>query len=309
VADSARNVVDWLGFASQDVQVTEKGELASRWALLASIALHAAVIASAFLRPLATAAPLRTDFWGGSTFDVPRVEDRGQGTSAEDEGETSREISTDGLDPSNAGPTPSPAAPPTANATATSGPSPSHRPKPGTHAAAAPNGSSLAGDRGSGGSGSFGAEAAAPGVRDLMTSFVRAIPIVASSDPVWSSLPLGPAGRVDVTLVLDDEGRPHIKAPFEPAVPAHLSRLVSKTLLVMASGRFAVPSAGASPGEQRLHIAVDLTQEAPPMQDLTSAGGAFGLRFEPPDEHRVSRAFFTLASGRRVEVSVRPAVR
>ena len=37
-----------------------------------------------------------------------------------------------------------------------------------------------------------------------------------------------------------------------------------------------------------------------------SSGGAFGLRSEPPDEHHVSRAFFTLASGRRVEVTVRP---
>jgi hypothetical protein len=75
--------------------------------------------------------------------------------------------------------------------------------------------------------------------------------------------------------------------------------------MVMASGRFAATAGGEAGAEQRLHIALALTQEAPPQQDLTAAGGAFGLRFEPPDEHHVSRAFFTLASGRRVEVSVR----
>jgi hypothetical protein len=35
-------------------------------------------------------------------------------------------------------------------------------------------------------------------------------------------------------------------------------------------------------------------------------GGVFALRFDPPDEHNVRHAFFTLASGRRVEVAVRP---
>jgi hypothetical protein len=181
-----------------------------------------------------------------------------------------------------------------------------HRANSGSHPPGAASSASSPSDRGSGGSGTFGAEAAAPGVRDLVASFARAIPMVASTDPIWPTLPLGPGGKVDVTLVLDEEGKPHLKAPFDSATPPHVVRLVNKTLIVMSSGRFAIPTGGAIAGEQRLHIAIDLTQQSAPMQDMTASGGQFGLRFEPPDEHHVSRAFFTLASGRRVEVSVRP---
>src|SRR5207253_2262912 len=49
----------------------------------------------------------------------------------------------------------------------------------------------------------FGAEGTAPGLRDLLLSFVRAIPSVASSDPAWATIPIGPAGSAELTLVLD----------------------------------------------------------------------------------------------------------
>jgi len=271
------------------------GEVASRWTLVASTALHGAVIALTFARtPSAAAAePMRADFWGGTTFEVPEVADRGQGIAAEP---PESEINTEGLDPANA--IPAPTATPTATSTST--PTPTRHPTGPSH-------SSSPGAPPSGGStpGTFGAEGSAPGVRDLLRSFVRALPIVASSDPIWATLPLGHAGAIDVTLVLDDAGRPHTKSPFEPSVPGHLARLVSKTLMVMASGRFASTAGGATGAEQRLHIALMLTQESAPGSDLGATGGAFGLRFEPPDDHQTSRAFFTLASGRRVEVSVR----
>jgi len=281
------------------------GEVASRWALLASIALHGAVVALAFARPpsAVAAGPVRADFWGGSTFEVP-VADTGQGSAAEPPSETKSEISTEGLDPSSGAQAPTPPAPAPATSTAPP-PSTSIRHAPHTGGSTAAGAASSEGGS-TGGTGTFGAEGSAPGVRDLVRSFVRAIPIVASSDPIWATLPLGAAGAVDVTLVLDEELRPHTKAPFESAIPQHLARLVNKTLLVMASGRFAVGAGGAAGAEQRLHIALAVTQESPPTQDLSAAGGAFGLRFEPPDDHQVSRAFFTLASGRRVEVSVRP---
>src|SRR5450432_1144966 len=53
----------------------EMGEVASRWTLVASTALHGAVIALTFARtPSAAAAePMRADFWGGTTFEVPEV--------------------------------------------------------------------------------------------------------------------------------------------------------------------------------------------------------------------------------------------
>jgi hypothetical protein len=142
-------------------------------------------------------------------------------------------------------------------------------------------------------------------VRDLLGSFVRAIPIVASSDPtVWSSLPLGPAGSADVTLSLDDEGKPHLARA--QSAPAHLRKLVQKTVSVMSGGRFGISTSEGIASEQKVHVAVTLTQQSAPSQDQAVSGGMFALRFDPPDEHNVRHAFFTLASGRRVEIAVKP---
>ena len=151
----------------------------------------------------------------------------------------------------------------------------------------------------------FGAEAADPGTRDLVRSFVRAIPAAASNDPEWATVPMGPAGSADLTLVLDSDAKPHVKEPIDPRVPAPLRRLIQKTMLVLSGGRFA--AAGEAPGSQRLRIAVSVTQLAPAPASEMQSGGAFGLGFEPPNDQRVSRAFFTLASGRHIEVTVRAA--
>jgi hypothetical protein len=258
--------------------------------------------------------------------------------------ETTSEINVEGADPSSvarspAGPlaavTTNPTAPSAPMAAPTAAPSDSDTPnaKPTASSTAAPSSTALAassprgkakgargraeagaaasanpgseGSTGSASSGAFGAEGAAAGVRDLVRSFVRAIPIVASSDPVWATLPLGAAGTAEVTLGMNGEGKPFASEPVESAAPAHLRRLVHKTLSVMAGGRFAVPTSDAPAAEQKLRIAIALTQQEPPADRDVASGGAFGLRFEPADAHHVSRAFFTLASGRRVEVSVR----
>jgi hypothetical protein len=133
------------------------------------------------------------------------------------------------------------------------------------------------------------------------------VPIVASGDPVWSTLPLGPAGSTDATLVLDEEGKPHVASALSG--PSHLQRLIQKTVSVMSGGRFGIAGADGVASEQKVHVTVLLTQEAAPTEDQSASGGVFALRFEPPDDHNVSHAFFTLASGRRVEVSVRPRSR
>ena len=289
---------------------------ASRWALVASIAIHLGVVGGPSIARMLgrqSAAP-RSDFWAGSTFEPPQEGDE-QGASTD---KITSEINVEEVnvstDTESAPATPlSPASPPApVNATAAADGSPSRSPaarRPKNSAArprsAVGSGATSAeAGRPAGGSGPFGAEGGAPGVRDLVRSFVRVLPIVASADPVWSTLPLGVAGGADVTLTLDDEGRASV-APFASSVPTYLRRLVNKGLSVMSSGRFAVgaQSAGAS---QRIHIGITLAQLNPPAADQMSSGGAFGLRFEPPDEHHVSRAFFTLASGRRVEVTVRP---
>jgi hypothetical protein len=271
------------------------------------------------------------DFWAGTTFEVPEhIGDLAWESPASEAFETTSEINVEGLDPSglsrsSADPAAAPTTPVKPAATATTstasddtahpavspvpqgkGKASARHPRVETRAAAAA--SATAGSTGSSGSassGTFGAEGAAAGVRDLVRSFVRAIPIVASSDPVWATLPLGAAGAAEVTLGLDGEGKPFAAQPLESAAPAHLRRLVHKTLTVMSGGRFGVPPSDAPAAEQKLRIAIALTQQDPPADRDVATGGAFSLRFEPADAHHVSRAFFTLASGRRVEVSVR----
>ena len=298
-------------------------DAASRWALLASLALHLGAFSVTLGR--GPRAPVQkatlTDFWAGTTFEVPEhVGDLAWEIPASEALESPSEINVEGIDPS--GPSriaPAPARAPTTTSTAEDGPkSPALSPAPhakgkaarqaraDAHApAAASAGPGSAGSNGSASSGTFGAEGAAAGVRDLVRSFVRAIPIVASSDPIWSSLPLGAAGSAEVTLGLDGDGKPFAAQPLESAAPAHLRRLVQKTLTVMSGGRFGVPPSDAPAAEQKLRIAIALTQQEPPPDRDVATGGAFSLRFEPADAHHVSRAFFTLASGRRVEVSVR----
>jgi hypothetical protein len=298
----------------------------SRWALLASLALHAAAFTLTFGRSPRTAivqAATLPDFWAGNTFEVPEhLGDLAFASAASEESKKSNEINTEGIDTSSSTRGGSERAS-TVKLSASPPPNPDGR-DPGTPTAASPRGKARgaghardpralasanpsagsSGSTGSASSGTFGAEGAAAGVRDLVRFFVRTMPIVASSDPVWGTLPLGAAGATEVTLGLDGAGKPFAAEPPESAAPAHLRRLIHKTLSVMSSGRFAPPPSDLPAAEQKLKIAIALTQQEPPGGDVGS-GGAFSLRFEPADAHHVSRAFFTLATGRRVEVSVR----
>ncbi|HMI85141.1 MAG TPA: hypothetical protein VK550_13670 [Polyangiaceae bacterium] len=296
-------------------------DTAARSALLASLALHATALTLSFGRgPRAMAEKATfTDFWAGNTFEVPElIGDLAWEAPASEALESSSEINAEGVDTSRS--TRTAPDPPTANPTTTADPTRAANPTAtalrakakgararaeARGAASANAGPTSAGSEGSASSGVFGGEGAAAGVRDLVRSFVRAIPIVASSDPVWATLPLGAAGSAEVTLGLNGEGKPFAAEPLESATPAHLRRLVHKTLSVMSSGRFGVPSSDVPAAEQKLRIAVAVTQQEAPADRDVASGGAFGLRFEPADAHHVSRAFFTLASGRRVEVSVR----
>src|SRR5262249_14007791 len=121
-------------------------------------------------------------------------------------------------------------------------------------------------------------------------------------DPEWATVPIGPAGSTELTLVLDAEAKPHAD-PIDPRVPAPLRRLIQKTLLVLSGGRFAISSDG--PTSERLRIAASVTQLAVPPGAEGQSGAVFGLGFEPPNDQRVSRAFFPLAPGRHVEAPVR----
>jgi hypothetical protein len=276
-------------------------EAVPRWAWIASLALHVGVIALGLLVPrLHVSRTFLSDFWAGKTFEVPDTPSEvGEGEAPSEPDESSNEINVDGLDLS---PNTQARLPPPSPAEGATAPAPPPRARVAARSTA--SSTAPAASHGSGPGGTFGAEGATPGVRDLLGAFVRTVPLVASADQAtWASLPLGAAGSADVTLVLDDEGKPRL-ASSSPA-PVHLRRLVTKTVSVMSGGRFGISSTEGIATEQKLRIAVTISQEGVPSQDQAVSGGLFALRFDPPDSHGVRHAAFTLGSGRHVDIAVR----
>jgi len=85
----------------------------SRWALFASLALHAGVIALGLMTPRLRVAPAwLTDFWGGKTFEVPESSsDTGEGDTPSNEDELANAINVEGVDTSTDTPPPTSPAP------------------------------------------------------------------------------------------------------------------------------------------------------------------------------------------------------
>ncbi|MFO0756846.1 MAG: hypothetical protein U0359_10155 [Byssovorax sp.] len=178
------------------------------------------------------------------------------------------------------------------------------KPKPASSASegpSAPGGEkNAAGDPGGGAAGesggSFGAEGPG-GVRDLGRAFTRAIPPAGQADPIWSSLPLGDAGTIEIMLTIDEGG--HIKGsvPLTESPPRHLLRLIERTMPLLEAGTFALQRGTVSAGTEVLRVHVSLHEGEP------SAGGdATGLSFA--FSRGKGTATFTQSSGRRVEVLV-----
>jgi hypothetical protein len=284
----------------------------SRWALLASVVLHLAVLAGPLLPGRGSVRQeARVDFWAGTTFEPSEVAEPGAAVAALAGGAPAQaqpiEVEGDWAPPSEAPEAPPLAADPTEGNTAAH--VRAHAARRTRTRSASSGGASQAGTSGQSegarpGGGTFGAEGAAPGTRDLLRSFVRALPTVASSDDVWSSLPLGNAGSTEIVLAVDENSQPRLGEGSFAGAPAHLRRLIQKTLVVLASGRFA-PTDTSAHGNARVKVAVTLTQLHAPSELERAAGGVFGLGFEGADAHQVSRAFFTLASGRHVELTVK----
>ena len=294
--------------------------------LLVSVAVHAAPLAlvrlSAFAAPEPTELADPVDHWAGSTADLQgeRVYDvSGEAPLAPAPTEAAKATQSSPATPSLADPGAQPAAPATPampslspNATAPRAPTvttarpspdgparPTSRPRiarpPGEVAPEAHPDEGGSGATGRGGS--FGAEG--PGApRDLGRAFTRAIPPACQADPVWSTLDVGIAGSLEITISIDETG--HLTGftwPRERPAPPHLLALVKRTLALLDAGTFALRPSAVSAGREVLEIRATLSEAG-----TLEAGGSAGLAFAY--DHGKGKAGFTQPNGRHVEVSV-----
>ncbi|MBW2458864.1 MAG: hypothetical protein JRI68_30470 [Deltaproteobacteria bacterium] len=210
-------------------------------------------------------------------------------------------------------PSPEPPSKPTPAAASPAEPAPSAQPADEGEGekgnAAAKRGASPSEDEGSGtasagdGKGrTYGAAGGRRGVRVLGSAFTRAIPAAVSADLSWSRLPIGRAGRLEIAVTLDDEGKiTAVVLPDDAAGP--LRALVDRTMALLRAGRFALSHSGGA-GEETLRIEVELSQRAPIEHDSAKPTDALKLGHQAPTPTVPGKAFFTLASGRHFEAAI-----
>ncbi len=133
--------------------------------------------------------------------------------------------------------------------------------------------------------------------RVFARAFARAIPIANSGDDAWDTLPTGAVGSARVTIVVDENGNIasstiHDK-PDPP--PETLSRLIHRTLALIAGGRFA--PIGTADGDETLELNVTLS-------DRPIDNGPLSLGFEAPTPGKAGKAYFQRPSGRFVLVTI-----
>ncbi len=75
--------------------------------------------------------------------------------------------------------------------------------------------------------------------------------------------------------------------------------------LILDAGRFALTPGSTSAGTEVLHLSVTLSTADGPAPTEGASAGAFGLGFEAPSGKLPGKAFFTLTSGRHVEIAVK----
>jgi hypothetical protein len=144
--------------------------------------------------------------------------------------------------------------------------------------------------------GTFGAEG--PGApRDLGRAFTRAIPPACQADPIWSKLAPGDAGKLEITITIDETGHITGYKPAKGDAPQQLLAVVKRTIALLDAGTFALRSGVVSAGNEVLRIRAVVSDV-----DESEMGGAAGLAFSY--ERGKGEARFTQPGGRQVEVSV-----
>jgi hypothetical protein len=257
----------------------------STTALVASIVLHATVVASvraAYTEPVPPVEP--RDRWSGAATEVEvGVETRGVAAPPAEpqEGTSVAPPPARRLAPKRARPVKPAVDPDAALARKILDYQPASRPAP--QSAPAGGAPSAAHDEPSGEK------------RSLARAFARALPVANTGDPVWDRLPAGDAGSIVVVLSIDEEGK---MLDFEqrdrPRAPPYLVRSVERALVLLRAGRFATKDGG---GRQAFRLDVTLS-------DRPAASGPLALGYEAPRTGKSGRSYFQLPSGRFVDVAV-----
>jgi len=150
----------------------------------------------------------------------------------------------------------------------------------------------------------YGAAMARDGSLLLAPALTRAIPAAVSADPIWSQLPPGVVGAIEVSISIDGEGAvDEVSIPTE--APEPLQRLAVRTVSLLRAGRFALTRARGA-GRESLRVEVTLSDPSNP-EPAPAEGAArreLQLGFEAPSAGRPGRGWFTLASGRHFEATV-----
>jgi hypothetical protein len=133
---------------------------------------------------------------------------------------------------------------------------------------------------------------------DLPGAFSRAFRDAASADPMWSTVPLGPGGTAEVTLMLDDSG--HLSGHTISGAPSRaLRRGIESTIVLLGARPFTARGAVT-----RLRVAIHVVPND--VHDgLHGDVFALGMGSFPGDVANPWFALQTVTGGRRVEIELR----
>jgi hypothetical protein len=134
---------------------------------------------------------------------------------------------------------------------------------------------------------------------DLPSTFARAFSQAASADPTWATVPLGPAGTAEVTLLLDDSG--HLSGHTISGAPSRaLRRGIDSTVVLLGARPFTARGA-VTRLRVTTHVVPNDVHDGLHGDVFALSGGSF--------TGEVGNTWFALRTsvtgGRRVEVELR----
>lgn len=133
---------------------------------------------------------------------------------------------------------------------------------------------------------------------DVSVAFTRAFPQAASSDPEWATIALGSAGAATVELDLDETGK--LTAFTDPKLASPALRQGIDRTIALIGGRTFTSTGRAVELRVSARVSADEVHDGL-HGNVFAIGGSFA--------GGEGSAFFALASGRRVDISVRAVPR